>query len=357
MKYFLIICFLAIFFYCTKGNSDELSSSKYDNQTSFETLKTMLQYIDERLSKLEEKFKEEKQMQDTDLDNVSMKSDVSKINKRLAKIEQTISSLEIKDIEKKLTSFENTLDILMKRLSDTSKKIEESEVSAAVQEKMFRKILADLDEKETLKKERKSGLFINDDTKTVKTMENKKLAVIKKPEELTLPEAEDSQFQKVKKKSDSIVKVEEAGELTELEKPTESEELNKTEGLKGLRSQGESGRLKGLRDAYKTAEAVKLKKVKESIKIGNDFSLSNVTFEKFGTSSIVQGKIENESRYDITTVSFVMKLFGREGNMIAEFDFNIMNIKSNESKLFKEMISGVLPSEISRYEIKYKKSK
>ena len=52
-----------------------------------------------------------------------------------------------------------------------------------------------------------------------------------------------------------------------------------------------------------------------------------------------------------------MKLFGENGDVITEFDFNITNIKSSGMKSIKEMVSGVLPSQISRCEIKFKESR
>ena len=82
-------------------------------------------------------------------------------------------------------------------------------------------------------------------------------------------------------------------------------------------------------------------------KISNDLYIRNVTFDKYGTSSTIKGEIKNSSRKDITTASLTMKLIGKNGSVIAEFDFHIRNIKSNTIKTFEEMASGVLPSQIS----------
>ena len=82
----------------------------------------------------------------------------------------------------------------------------------------------------------------------------------------------------------------------------------------------------------------------------------NVTFEAMGSSSIVKGEIKNNSVSDVTSASFIMKLFSKNGRMIAEFDFHIRKIASNTIKPFEETVRGVLPSQISRYEIKYRSS-
>ncbi|MHC4138399.1 MAG: hypothetical protein ACYSR1_00840 [Planctomycetota bacterium] len=109
----------------------------------------------------------------------------------------------------------------------------------------------------------------------------------------------------------------------------------------------------------KSVERVKKKlprKLDDFKKISNDVYIRIITFEKFGSSSIIKGELKNDSRNDISTVSFIMKLFGEKERVIAEFDFHINNIKSNTIKPFKEMVSGMLPSQILRYEIKYKKT-
>ena len=187
----------------------------------------------------------------------------------------------MKEIEKTLTSVERTLDILKKRLSENSEKLEKSEVYAAVQEKMFRKTLAGLDKQETLTNRGKTELFSTDDKETVKALEKKTKVLVKMPQEVTLPMTNNDQLQTIKKETDNIVKV----KKTEVMK--KPKELTELEGLKGLRKQDESEQLKGLRETYNTTETIQLNKMEESIEVGNDFPVSNVTFEKYGSSSII----------------------------------------------------------------------
>ena len=332
MKYFLI-SFLLIFLISTKSNSDELGSA-VNNRTSFETLKTMLHDIDERLSKLEEKFqKEEKQLQGSDSDNALVNGTMAKVNKRFTRIEKIISVLDLKEIKETLKSFEGTLDVFKIRLSELSKRIEDSEINDAVVEKMYRKTLEYVESQMAITKEKES------------------VAIDKKPSDTTVSKAKEEHFQIMRKDSGDIAKEESieefsksksSKELTELTESRESRELKELKELKGLRT---------------PIEPKALTKSKVSKNIGNEFSVSNVTFEKYGSSSIIKGEIKNNSRNDITTVSFLLKLFGENKSVIAEFDFNIMNIKSNSVKLFEQMISGVLPSHISRYKITFKKSR
>lgn len=64
----------------------------------------------------------------------------------------------------------------------------------------------------------------------------------------------------------------------------------------------------------------------------------------------MKGEIKNDSREDMASVSFSLKILGEDGSMIAETGFSIDSFKSNE-KTFEKLISGVHPSQISEYEI------
>ncbi len=294
MKYFLIICFLAISLISANSNSYALSNSE-NNRISFETLKTLIQDIDRRLSKLEDKFeKEEKQLQDPNSDNISRKDTMGKVNKRLAKIEKKISMLDIKGLVETFKSFEGTLNVFKKRLSDVSKRIEDSEVNVAVIERMYRK--------------------------TQDYVE---------PPKITVSKSKEKQFQIENKDSGNIV---------------EAEIIEKRK---------ESTKLKGLRESTEPKTLIKSKMWQD---IGNGFSVKNVTFDKYGTSSIVKVEIKNNSDNDIKVASFIMKLFGEGGKIIAEIDFHVRKIASDAIKPFEETIRGVSPSQILKYEIKHRTS-
>lgn len=288
LKRLSIICVLAIFLIGANSNSNEVKSSKNENQISFETLQTMIQYLDERLSRLEEKPQQgEKQQQDPSSDNALKKNTISKVNKRLTKIEKTILTLDIKERQKTLKSFDETLDVFKKRLSELSKRLEDSEVNSAVVEKMYRK----------------TQDYVG-------------------PLKDTVSKTKEEQFQVIRKDSGNTVQ----------EKSTEERE--------------ESG---GLRTSIVPKALTKSKTFQD---IGNGLSAKNVTFDKYVSSSVIKGEIKNNSDNDITTASFTMKLFGENGKIIAEFDFHIRKIASNAIKPFEETARGVLPSQISRYEIK-----
>jgi hypothetical protein len=301
MKKFSVICVLAIFLFGANSAYGELKSSE-NNKTSFETLKAMLQDIDERLSNIEEKFqKEEKQLQGLGSDNVlMMKKAMVKMNKRLTKVEKKISSLDMKEIEKTLTLFEGTLDVIKERLSETTKRIEDSDVHASASENIYREHLKSLETPSKVIKEQKAESDSFEGKEIIETIE-------KKPR-VTITKAKEEQAKIVKE--ESVVKL----------KPKMLKEL---EGFK---------------------------------KISNDFYTRNVTFAKYGPSSIVKGEVKNNSRHDFDGVLFMIKVFGENDSMIAEFDFSIKGIKSNAIKPFEETVSGVKPSEISGYEIIFKKS-
>ncbi len=90
--------------------------------------------------------------------------------------------------------------------------------------------------------------------------------------------------------------------------------------------------------------------------VGNEFYAGKVSFNRFGSSSTVTGEIRNNSKNDFFNASFVMKVFSKAYGMITNFDFSVRRIKSGETKLFEEIVAGVDPVDIERYEIAFKNS-
>ena len=113
--------------------------------------------------------------------------------------------------------------------------------------------------------------------------------------------------------------------------PEDLEELLFDEGKKGI-----SGKLEGFKS------------------VGNGFFAGKVSFDLFGSSSAVTGEINNNSENDFFNASFVMKIFSKAYGMITSFDFSVRRIKSGETKAFEEIVAGVNPVDIERYEITFK---
>ncbi len=90
--------------------------------------------------------------------------------------------------------------------------------------------------------------------------------------------------------------------------------------------------------------------------IGNGFYASNISFSAFGSSSTVTGKIKNNSKEDFYSASFVMKIFSKEYGMLTSLDFSVRSINSGGTDTFEEIIAGVSPVDIDRYEIAFKSS-
>ena len=88
--------------------------------------------------------------------------------------------------------------------------------------------------------------------------------------------------------------------------------------------------------------------------IGNGFYAGKVSFSGFGSSSSVTGEIRNNSKSDFNNASFVMKIFIKNYGMVTSFDFSVWRIKSGETKPFEEIVTGVNPIDIERYEIALK---
>ena len=90
--------------------------------------------------------------------------------------------------------------------------------------------------------------------------------------------------------------------------------------------------------------------------VGNGFYAGKVSFNRFGSSSTVTGEIINNSKNDFFSASFVMKVYSEAYGMITSFDFSVRRIKSGETKSFEEIVAGVNPVDIGRYEITVKSS-
>jgi uncharacterized coiled-coil protein SlyX len=90
--------------------------------------------------------------------------------------------------------------------------------------------------------------------------------------------------------------------------------------------------------------------------VGNGFYAGSVAFNGFGSSSSVTGMIKNNSKNDFYNASFVMNVYSKTYGMITSLDFSVRSINSGDTKAFEEIISGVQPVDIDRYEITFKSS-
>ena len=101
-------------------------------------------------------------------------------------------------------------------------------------------------------------------------------------------------------------------------------------------------------------EAIKPDELKDFEVIGNGFYAKKIEFAGFGSSSRVMGEVKNNSENDYQLVSFIMKVYSKDYGIITSFDFSIRRLKSGEIKPFEEIITGVRPFEVFRYEILFK---
>lgn len=90
--------------------------------------------------------------------------------------------------------------------------------------------------------------------------------------------------------------------------------------------------------------------------IGNGFSLGNVAFSGFGSSSTVTGVVQNHSERDVDRASFRMNVFSKDYGLIMKLDFAVRHLKAGGSQRFEEIITGVRPTDIDRYEVLFKDS-
>ena len=430
MKHFIIICVLAISLICAKSNCDELRNSE-ESGISLETLKAMLLHTNEMILNIEDDIESVKKQQDKlNSEYTNIKASITSQAKRIKKIEKIESYVKIENISK---SFEATLGVLNKNISEMVKRLEDLDVRLAVRENMYANdqnpletLTKTIQEQKNLVNSMEERLYRQEkiskkldtskevssvsslvDTREIAEMKDKKEikdkifvknVELKSQGESTNIVAEiinisDSDYSRVDikvktySKSDTLLDSHdfsvlnlESGvtkKINQLLFGVKKEKIAKYEFLISRRKalsmdEGEerqtslqkpessmSKEQKYQIEKMKPVERVKKKLPKKSDdfkKISEDLYIRIITFEKFGSSSIIKGELKNDSRNDISTASFIMKLFGDKGRVITEFDFHISNIKSNTIKPFKEGVSGVLPSQILRYEIKYKKS-
>ena len=90
--------------------------------------------------------------------------------------------------------------------------------------------------------------------------------------------------------------------------------------------------------------------------VGNGFYVGNVSFNSFGSSSSVTGNIKNNSENDFYNTSFTLKVYSKAYGMITSLEFSVRRINRGETKAFEEIIAGVQPVDINRYEIIFKSS-
>ena len=70
----------------------------------------------------------------------------------------------------------------------------------------------------------------------------------------------------------------------------------------------------------------------------------------------VTGNIKNNSENDFYNASFIIKVYGKTYGMITSLDFSVRSINRGDTKAFEEIIAGVQPVDIDRYEIAFKSS-
>lgn len=398
MKKFSIICLLTFLLIGANGTSKELENSE-NFEKSLEVWSKLLNDVHKRLSKLENNF-ETKEIQKKELNrnNADIKDSIANLNARMDKIEKISSVLEIKDI---LNSFKGTLDVLTKRFSEIVKKLEDLEVKTAVVEKIYhvsqkpletltkvideqRAVIIKMDKK--LEKQGKMILALgknsknqiaSNDTKAEIAKESNDRITEKESENIAGSTGERVAFSEIapNKTSKSDTEKPDTQNLTEIGKgvfiknvalkpfgsstSTDKEKIKMNEMKKpeaALTETKEEQPQSVKEKSVEVAAATTPNKSKDFKAIGNDFYVRGVTFSDYGSSSIMKGEIKNDSRKDMTGASFSLKILGEDGSMIAETELSIISFKSNEIKPFEQLISGVRPTEISKYEIVLKRS-
>ncbi len=346
MKKLYIICVLTIFLIGANSVSGELKSSE-DYEKSLETFTALLNDVNKRLSTLENNFQtKEKQLKDTNSDDTLMKDTMVKMNKRLVKIEETTSFLDLKDT---LASFEGILDVIKKRLSDIAKKTEDMEVNIAVREKLYQESYKSLETPIKVTKEQTAEPVSSGAKKVIK--EQTAESVSSGAKEVIKEQTAES----VSSGAKEAIKEQTAESVSSGAKEAIATTIKNDQGSAITEAKKEQAQI-AAKESVEKIKAETPKGLNDFKEIGNDFYARNVVFADYSSASIVKGEISNNSRNDFATVSFNMKIFSENNKIVYEFDFSIVSFQSGATRPFDGVISGVKLSEISKYEIVLKRS-
>lgn len=312
MKKSLFVSLLCIFLFCINSVAEGTQTAE-DFKLTQSIWDQLFDETNEKISRLETLLDIEKEQRqefnskiNEDLNNLT-----KFLNDRVDKVEKTGSILETNNIAK---SFKDTIYVLNKKISEMEKGFDDLEVSVNTIKKIYHVSQKPL---ETLMK-------VIDEQAAVINKINERL---EKQEKMLLVLGKDPEGREAHIESDK--------------KP----EMDTT----GLEE-------KIVTRHKKTVEDVKITpvEVKGFKAIGNDFYVRNVVISEFGNSTSIKGEIKNDSRKNLSSAKFGLKVLGNGGDIIVETEFTILNIDNNEIKPFDEIIRKINPSQVSEYEITFK---
>ncbi len=261
----------------------------------------------------------------------SLRTELTDMTVRINKIETTLGGGE-----NPMVQFGKTLDVLKKGVSDLGKKIEDQEVVTAVLEKRYQEYMRPLDpikkditqNQEAIKK-LSTGLELQQkNTEILQTTIVEKLSALD-----TFLATSQEQLDSL---SRLLVRVENLEKGTGIVPPPELVPKEVAEAA--------------------AQEEVKPKTPEEEgyEAIGGGFYLRNVQFNPFGSSAEIKGELKNLSETNYGLATFTIRVFDLENSPITNQDFTVKGFGSNDIKFFKEIVTGVEPTKISKYTIKFK---
>jgi hypothetical protein len=320
MKKFSVICLLT--FLLTGANVISKESENSENfETSLEVWSKLLNDVNKRLSKLENNFEVKEKQEDHN--RTDIKDSIANLNARMDKIEEISSVLEIKNI---LKSFEGTLDVLNKRFSKIVKRLEDIEVKTAIIEKIYQVSQKPL---ETLMK-------VIDEEKAVITKMGKKL---EEQEKMILAMDKSSKNQITSNETKAEIIKESNDRITE----KESENIAGSTGKRVVFSEIEPN---------KTSKSDTEKPDTQNLtEIGKGIFTKNVELKPFGSSTKISGEVINKSNIDYSTANFKMHFYEKGGDLLKSHELSVLNFNIGSIKDFDELIPGIEPETIVRYDI------
>jgi uncharacterized coiled-coil protein SlyX len=356
MKKLLIICTftLTFFFSGTVGFSDILNDlDKF--QKSLGDWVAQIEELNSRISNLEsDKASREKQAAELNQSLANIEDLLSDMDAKVERVEN-MSSLEgVKEIVK---SFEGTLDVFKKRFSKLANRIEDQEVKTSVLERMYKTANKPLDTLMQAIDEQKSvinklGDKLEKQEELILSMKES-LQIQTSPDESLVSGIEELNARLSKLESGVLVQaVTEHGKHVEekhVAAPAEHHETHEEEKHVATSTHEEAKHVAASAEHHEKPQAHVEKT--DHIDIGEGFSIKNIKFEAFGSSSLMSGEIMNTSGRDHGMTDFKVQAYDKENAPLGGHRFSVYGFSKGTTKPFEEIIVGVKPKEISKYSI------
>ncbi|MGR3310778.1 MAG: hypothetical protein ACUZ77_08380 [Candidatus Brocadiales bacterium] len=364
--FFVIISLMSVLFLMGAKDFEQVSKSLSGLEKFLSSWAVSMDNMETKVAALEGRMAKESQTTEELLTALSrIEKNIANMNVRL----QSVEKLPTFFSEMPTETLGKTLRFYNETIAELKKQIEDQQVITAVLEKKYREaqkplkpVLKELTE---VRKEIVDiAQRVDQNVVTIDDVQKHLEATIVDSVTKTLQEYE-KVFSYLAQRIETLEKY--TGMITV--ETAEGEEKQKTEEREGAEhakhdehakhgEHAEHGKHEGHKEAAEEAAPAAPTKTPEEEgfqDIGEGFYVKNITFEPFGSSTTMIGKMKNYTSKDYSIAEFVIKVYSPEDFLIGSDDFSIKGFKKGEVDTFKQIITGVAPERIFSYSINFKK--